>query len=235
MLDLNWLFHENLDFESKKYKLLAYVQRTETAFDSKKLYPFLNDVKLQKENLRQIKNSKSSLSKAMPKTLSSIDVLNMTLDYQSGLTQRSEMDYLDEILRFSIPRLDRLYSIGNERRLELQNELDFFSIGIEPIYKREGYVFIRNKNQNKTNIFSFGINLIEVQDQLVQVKFSYITSEDLTILNTYDKMKYNLVKNDWQMPNPPVYVIETKVELPVYETCLPLIKYTLTERIKKGD
>lgn len=41
-LSETWFVEGNIDFESKKYTLLAYLQRINAYFDEKKLYPHLS-------------------------------------------------------------------------------------------------------------------------------------------------------------------------------------------------
>ena len=43
-LSVNWFIEGSLDFEYKKYQLLAYLQQINQHFNKTKLYPDLNDL-----------------------------------------------------------------------------------------------------------------------------------------------------------------------------------------------
>ena len=43
-LSETWFMEGNIDFESKKYTLLAYLQRINAYFNESKLYPHLSDI-----------------------------------------------------------------------------------------------------------------------------------------------------------------------------------------------
>jgi hypothetical protein len=50
-------------------------------------------------------------------------------------------------------------------------------------------------------------------------------------VNTYENIKYTLIKNRSDLPNPAVYSIETELNFPVEETLLPIAKRTLVKFI----
>jgi len=57
-LPTNWLTDGLVDFEYKKYLLLAYLKSVEEEFDSKRLYPILSDLILHYQNIMQVKAHK---------------------------------------------------------------------------------------------------------------------------------------------------------------------------------
>ena len=57
-LSESWLIEGNIDFESKKYTLLAYLQRINRAFNENQLYPQLADLIFHFRNLQSFKDNK---------------------------------------------------------------------------------------------------------------------------------------------------------------------------------
>ncbi|MFM6350079.1 MAG: hypothetical protein ACKPFK_33810, partial [Dolichospermum sp.] len=69
-LDSNWLTQGLIDFEYKKYVLLAYFKTVKESFTRVQLYPFLSDLVFHYRNLQTLKNNKSLLRESFPKKLS---------------------------------------------------------------------------------------------------------------------------------------------------------------------
>ncbi|HEY0058319.1 MAG TPA: hypothetical protein VGB56_04235, partial [Flavisolibacter sp.] len=53
----------------------------------------------------------------------------------------------------------------------------------------------------------------------------------LSLANTYENIKYDLIKSKTGMANPAVYSIETGLSFPVEETLLPIAKRSLVKFI----
>ena len=52
-----------------------------------------------------------------------------------------------------------------------------------------------------------------------------------SIVNTYENLKTDLIRNRSELSNPAVYSIETQLSFPVEETLLPIAKRTLVKFI----
>ena len=55
-LDKNWLTEGLIDFEYKKYELLAYLKNVGKSFSENRLYPFLGDLIFHYNNILSLKN-----------------------------------------------------------------------------------------------------------------------------------------------------------------------------------
>jgi hypothetical protein len=53
------------------------------------------------------------------------------------------------------------------------------------------------------------------------------------MLNTYESLKSELIRNRSELPNPAVYSIETGLKFPVEETLLPIAKRCLVKYISE--
>jgi hypothetical protein len=51
------------------------------------------------------------------------------------------------------------------------------------------------------------------------------------MVNTYENIKYHLIKSRNDLPNPAVYSIETELSYPVDETLLPVAKRVLVKHL----
>ena len=66
-LSETWFMEGNIDFESKKYTLLAYLQRINAYFNESKLYPHLSDIIFHYNNIIAFKDNKRFLQQQFPK------------------------------------------------------------------------------------------------------------------------------------------------------------------------
>ena len=57
----NWLTEGLVDFEYKKYLLLAYLKKVKESFTRMELYPFLSDLVFHHRNLMAIKENKAMI------------------------------------------------------------------------------------------------------------------------------------------------------------------------------
>ena len=60
-LSETWFVEGNIDFESKKYTILAYLQRVNSYFKENKLYPQLADIIFHYNNIIAFKSNKKFL------------------------------------------------------------------------------------------------------------------------------------------------------------------------------
>jgi hypothetical protein len=65
-LSKNWITENHIDFEYKKYMLLAYLQHVSEDFTETKLYPSLSDLVAHYRNLLSLKESKQNLYDSFP-------------------------------------------------------------------------------------------------------------------------------------------------------------------------
>jgi hypothetical protein len=63
------------------------------------------------------------------------------------------------------------------------------------------------------------------------MKTSYINVWQRSMANTYENIKYDLIKNNNSITNPAVYSIETGLTFPIEETLLPIAKRRLVKFI----
>ena len=73
-LSETWFAEGYIDFELKKYTLLAYLQEVNKYFDQNKLYPQLADVVFHYHNLVAFRENKKFLQEHFPKKMTGIQM-----------------------------------------------------------------------------------------------------------------------------------------------------------------
>ena len=96
-LSETWFADGYIDFELKKYTLLAYLQEVSKYFNENKLYPQLADIIFHYNNLVAFKKNKQYLQEQFPKRLTGIQIEKLQLLYQSLVEDDELMQELEEI------------------------------------------------------------------------------------------------------------------------------------------
>src|SRR5437870_3960016 len=122
-LNENWITEGRIDFEYKKYLLLAYLQSASQYFSEQKIYPFLNDLVLHHRNLLSIKNNTAKVEKHFPKTLSKLDFENFALHYQAILNDDNCMDEIRSIVDYALPKITSHIEIAREIYEEVEHNI----------------------------------------------------------------------------------------------------------------
>ena len=112
-LENTWFIDGMIDFEYKKYLLLAYLQSVEKNFTFNKLYPDLAELVNHYKNLDDFLNIKNAASGSFPKELKGIDLDRFVLKYEQMLNNDRVLDEIMKIIDYSLP-VFRKYLEGGE-------------------------------------------------------------------------------------------------------------------------
>ncbi|NCU06040.1 MAG: hypothetical protein GXC73_18910 [Chitinophagaceae bacterium] len=224
-LSETWFADGFIDFELKKYTLLAYLQEVNKYFNQAKLYPQLADVIFHYNNLVAFRENKKYLQEQFPKKLTGIQIEKLQLLYEQMIEDDELMQELETIMHYSIDRMKTTISNGTEIYELVEQSITITPIGIIPLDTTEGYLFLRNKNTKLTNVYQYRLSFFERHDEQYRtLKTNFIDTRLSTIANTYQHIKSELIRNKTELPNPAVYSIETDLSYPVEETFLPIAK-----------
>lgn len=221
----NWLTEDHIDFEYKKYMVLAYMQDIASHYDRSELYPTLAEVIEHYKNLKQIKDNANNIKKSFNKDLSGIDWEKMELIRKQEDISDDLFKELELIIDFSMPLFAEKINTGKEIYDTVEHNLSISTVGITPLRKEEGYLIIHTDHQTEAYVYQYGFSVLEsVQEKLRQLYTEYVSTYTYTIVNTFEKIKQDLISTRKDLPNPAVYVIKNNVEIPFTETLLPVAK-----------
>ena len=224
-LSETWFADGYIDFELKKYTLLAYLQEVNKYFTESKLYPQLADVIFQYNNLLHFKTNKEYLKQQFPKRLSQIDLQRLELLYEAIIEDDEMMDQLEEILHYSLAKLKGTIKGGTEIYEFVEDRIGINPVGLVPLECNEGYFFLRDGNYRDTKVYQYRLSIFEKHDEKYRsIKTEFIAGWQRNYVNTCENIKAELIRNRSFMPNPAVYSIETDLNIPVEETLLPIAK-----------
>jgi len=88
-LSETWFAEGYIDFELKKYTLLAYLQEVNKYFNQNKLYPQLGDVVFHYNNLLAFRENKKFLQEHFPKKMTGVQMEKLQVLYEQMMKMMS--------------------------------------------------------------------------------------------------------------------------------------------------
>jgi hypothetical protein len=232
-LSENWIAEGLVDFEYKKYLLLAYLQEARKQFDHVKLYPTLGDLIKQHERLSAFQKQHSSLQKAFPQKLTGADFTKFRLIYEKMEEDDQLMQELEQIVAFALPQLKEHIEDGKSIYNFIEQHLEVEAVGLTPIYQREGYAFLTLDKSNDIYIYRYEISLFQhSMDKFRSIFMKFIKKVRRSLVHTIDQIKLDLAKTYKELPNPATWRIHSRQHVPLNESLLPISKRLLLQYVK---
>lgn len=229
----NWLTEKHIDFEYKKYILLAYLQQVDSDFEIQKLYPSLRELVKHYRQVIAIKDKKEDLYNAFPSRAKEIDAENAQLIYEKILKDDSLMRELESIIDYSIPKFEYHLAEGKKIYDAIEAQLQIFPVGVIPLHSNEGYLFIKDGKDAETMIYEYDITLFEHADAKYRgIHTQFVKTRETDLTATYPYIKLELLKEKQDLPNPATYAVESKWTVPLNETLLPIAKRYLLKYVE---
>lgn len=233
-LSETWFAEGYIDFELKKYTLLAYLQEINKAFNESRLYPQLSDLIFHYNNLVAFRENKKYLQEHFPKKLTGIQLEKLQTLYEQMIEDDDLMMQLEDIINYSADEMKTTISNGAEIYDFVEGNLSITPVGLIPLDMNEGYFFLRAGNSKSTRIYHYRLSIFEKHDEKFRsMKTAFVDMLQRSMVYTYENIKYELIKNRSDLPNPAVYSIETQLSFPVEETLLPIAKRSLVKFISQ--
>lgn len=232
-LDEDWITRGMIDFEYKKYMLLAYMQQVRSQFSEKKLYPPLADLVFHYNNLLRIKENKQVLLENFPKQITKADFEKLKLSYESIVKDDELMEVIEELVLFALPKVKKELDSGAEIYEDIASKITIEPVGIAPIFNREGYLLICEQDSQDTRIYTYKITIFNRQEETFRaINTEFLEMQERNLVNTLEKIKSALIRKYQAMPNPATFAAFSGLKCPVDETLLPITKRLLVRHIE---
>ena len=233
-LSKDWLTQGLIDFEYKKYVLMAYLQTVKNSFGKVELYPFLADLVFHYRNLQALKENKALIRESFPKELSLEEFKKLEITYREMIEDDSVMSELESIINFALPQIKDSLQEGSIIYEYVESQCEISPIGVTPLYAKEGYLFVTQPPEKETNIYRYQMSIFEgSQEQLRSLNTEFIERVEKNILTTYERIKLDLVKKFKDLPNPAAYLILARMKFPFTETLMPVAKRLFVKHISQ--
>lgn len=231
-LSETWFAEGRIDFELKKYTLLAYLQEVNRHFDENKLYPQLADMIFHYNNIVAFRENKKYLQEHFPKRLTGIQLEKLQVLYQQIIEDDEIMQELEDIIYYSAGKMKSTIQNATGIYEFVEEKLNITPVGIIPLDINEGYFFLSSGNTKETGVYHYRLSIFEKHDEKYRsIRTLFIDNWQRSISSTYENIKSELIRHWKDLPNPAVYSIETELGFPVDETLLPVAKRSLVKFI----
>jgi hypothetical protein len=231
-LSQTWFADGYIDFELKKYTLLAYLQEISKHFTETKLYPQLADVIFHYNNIIAFRENKKYLQEQFPKKLTGIEIQRLQVLYEAMIEDDELMNELQEIIDFAAGKMKRTISSGTEIYEFVEKKINIEPVGLIPLDHNEGYFFLCEGKAKNTWVYQYRLSIFEKHDEKYRsIKTDFVDVWQRNFSNTYQNIKAELLRNKTDLPNPAVYAVETDLSFPIEETLLPVAKRSLVRYI----
>lgn len=233
-LPKNWITEGLIDFEYKKYQLLAYLQSAEKEFKAVKLYPTLSDLIEHHRTLEELESGKTELKNLFPKSLNGIDLQQAQLHYEPKIQDGCVMEEIAQITAFALPKIQNQIAEGKVIYDFVEDQVEFEPVGLLPIYNREGYIFLTRERQSEVHAFRYKSNFIQLAgEKFRSVAFWLVGIFQRSIVLTLEKLKLHLIQEIKELPNPATWRMHSPHQFPIEETLIPVGKRLLLQQVNE--
>lgn len=231
-LNKNWITENHIDFEYKKYMLLAYLQHVSDNFTENRLYPYLSDLIDHYRNLKHLRENKQQLFNSFPGRLNGADLEQFRLVYEKLVGDDAVMMEIEQILEFSIPELERWLKEGRKIYDFVEEHTRIVPVGVIPLSSDSGYLLLRSGLSKDTHVYEYHVTIFENPlERYRGIHLDFIATYEKSLMNSYESIKADLLRYNRNLPNPATFAIETDMDVPLDATFLPLAKRSIVKRI----
>jgi len=231
-LSETWFAEGYIDFELKKYTLLAYLQHVNSYFNQNKLYPQLADIIFHYNNIVAFRENSRFLQEHFPKQLTEVNIKKLQLEYERIIEDNEIIKKLKNIVHYSEEKIKNTIKNGTEIYEFVEAKLNIEPVGIIPLDTNEGYLLICDGRFNTTVAYQYHLTIYEKHDEKYRgIRTDFINQWIRSVSNSAENIKAELIRSYPQLPNPAVYNIETSLAYPMEETLLPIAKRSFVKYI----
>jgi hypothetical protein len=231
-LSKDWITNGLIDFEYKKYILLAYLQQVRGNFNEVKLYPALSDLLERYQDALTFQKRKNLMKSGFPKEISRIDIEKLKILYEEMIEDSDLMNQLEEIVEYALPKMNDTLQIGKEIYEQVEAKLTIEPIGIMPLYVDEGYLLMELGNHKQTDVYQYKVAKFSYSGEgYKSVYLEFMESIRRGIGDTFEGIKLQLIRAYKTLPNPATFLINSEQQFPVKETLMPITKRLVLQTV----
>ncbi len=230
MLNQNWLTEGILDFEYKKYLLLAYFQGVEKHFKALQLYPAFGELVAHTRHLQTLQKQQQSLEMRFPQQLSGIKANE--LSYKPLFEADSAMQELNKIMDFALPKFLQATQAGQNIYEDVAQKIQLHTVGLLPTSFRSGILLLSAFKNRCVEVYEYQVTVFtEANERYRSLYLKWLERVPKGLLQTYESLKVQLNKRHQIAGNPATFLAESALLCPLSETVLPITKRCLMQKI----
>lgn len=233
MMPTDWMFHEPIDAEHKKYVLLAYFKKIDDILKENKIYPTFIELSLHLASLQTLIKENVVLSTNKVFTSCDDEVLLKELIAKSipELTKDEQIE-IDKIIKDSSSKFFEYFSVVKSYWGLIYDSISFsIRRNRKNLSYPKGFIVYNQKSDN--DIYVWEYRFVKLGDNFdeysIKVDLIYhANKKDLTlnqIIENFSKLF------EREKKTVPVFEFKSEKEYPIENTLLPLIKRKILSHI----
>lgn len=228
-LEPDWIFKDPIDYEHKKYILLAYLKKMDDFLGQNKIYPAFIEVSLQLASLQTL--IKENVLLSTNKKFETFDdevLLKELIARPAPKLSEHEKEEVERIIKYSSKKFYEYFSIF-KGYWQMVYETISHTIKRNKKYfdYKFGYIIYHTNIDNQVYVWEYTLSDADPigDEQNIKVNLIYNgPKKGLTLNQIIDNFSSY---EDFQKKKAPVYDFKSEKEFPVNETLLPLFKRKL--------
>jgi hypothetical protein len=226
IMETDWLFQEPIDFEHKKYVLLAYFKKIDEKLSQNKLYPTFIELSLHLASLQTLIKEQVVLSTNKNFTSFDDEVLLKELTAKSiPNLQRDDMDEVNKIIKHSSDKFLEYFNIVKSYWTVIYDSIELnIKRNRKSISKPKGYMVYTEIETNDIYVWEYILNALSPSIDEYNMKLELIYEGNKKDLSLNKILESNSKFTEREKKVLPVFDFKSSVDYPIEETLLPLFK-----------
>jgi hypothetical protein len=235
-LSPTWLTEYQMDKELTEFRLKAFIQKVRDSYRKLYLQPGWEESHYHSVQLMAFLQSWEAARNAFPRIMEKPDWQNIQWRYQTTLPAQDWENWLNELTAFAAEEFYSLNQEGQEIFIQILADLSIEAIGIEPLYLTEGYLVFNCEEKNEAKIFRYNLGPVHWQTSQTN-NYSANFLYPIKPANSLSRLalKAELIRQYPDLPNPAVWMVDSKFSWPIEPTLLPVALHALKNRVEKAN
>lgn len=224
-LDDDWITNGTIDFEYKKYVLLAYLKSVDESFESFKLYPPFAEVLHHYKNVEQLKSGKDMLYKSFPKKLTKVDLKNFRLLFKALEEDDKHTQEVEEIVNFAMEALRSKIYAGKGIFDEVEKHIHIESIGLSALSSDQGLLLVDPDYDGYYYAYKYRLTFFEAaHERFKGLQTQFVERFKKSLGSTLEQVKIQIIRQLGLVQNFSTFLAVATHAYPYEETLLPVVK-----------
>jgi hypothetical protein len=213
---------------------MAYLEGIRKQFHKHLLYPGLADLVEHYRKLHQTRREFEELNNRFPADIKQIDLKTYRITYEKVVKNDSLISELEQIIEFSIPKMQEALEEGRAVYSNLEQLLKFEPVGLIPLSIDCGYMLMETQESRTTHVYEYQLSIYtQSEASFRSLSTQFITSITRGAFETPESIKLSLIKERKDLPNPATYYFIANSAIPFEQAYLPIAKRLLMKEIGK--
>ena len=206
------------DIELRQYKILHGLKHYRDEFSRNRLYPSLAELIQLCELLEGILQRKSDTQSRLPQHLKELDIENKRLVYEPVKGDNPDLERAVDLIVWALPLIRNAIDEGMSIYSFVDEHIVIEEVGILPIYREEGYLFVSEIKASLLHLLRYEVSLFTSRTERYRtLKTRLLESiEQALIRRSPESIKLALIEKYQDLPNPATFLFSERHRLQTF-------------------